>query len=689
MEMHLQLLSKTNMANKTGVEVFNYFKDFLSESFSYVEENLQKAGTSRNCLNVFKKSCFEISRSMELVDTEQKLLTTVKQSGLLFEPKQFVVSQNTLQYNGEFEDKDEFGTIMPIKDQIAKFLELPEVFDQIILNQANSKRSRNFRNITNGTVWAKIQESYVGKNVIPISLYCDEFISDNSISPHSKDCKLNAFYYNFPTLPDYVATNLQNLFVALLYKSKDVNQNDIAQHGCDPALIALLDVFLPFETEPIRIKVRGVTTEVYIVVPQFYGDNLALNTVFGFNRGFKSNYPCRICMIPLSQMEQALAIPNELLRNERNYEECLCGTSIEARKGVRFSSLLNRLKVFKVYNNISVDIMHDAMLGVLKYDLIEILKYYILIEKQFTIDQFNDIKDSFDYGKKLAGDKTARISLNHLTDKNPKLHANAKEMWTIMEILPLILMQLVPDFNSCAVFKFSIEITKLIDQITKKEYCENDIISMENTIKNHHEMYLTIFTRENYSTHLTFKFHVMLHYSLYIRRFGPLRNSMTFKFEMKHQQLKRYAQQCYSRRNLPYTLCKKFCIELSYNFSKNLNMFEKIGKINFNNNFSFPSYKQGLKYCKSCSYKNIDFEVGDIVKVEENIYEIKGLGFQPDSDNISVYCQKLNVTFNQEINFFEIENYQNIHCEIDISTIKTRPVNIHTIHNKKYFYFRN
>lgn len=289
--------------------------------------------------------------------------------------------------------------------------------------------------------------------------------------------------------------------------------------GFDPALFALLDVFLPFEKEPIRINVNGTIKEVYIVVPQFYGDNLALNTVFGFNRGFKSNYPCRICMIPLTQMERTLAIPNELLRNQANYEECLCGTSIETRKGVRYNSLLNRLSVFKVYDNISVDIMHDAMLGVLKYDLIEILRYYIIVEKLFTIEHFNDIKENFDYGKKIVGDKTSRISINHLTGENPKIHANAKEIWTLMEILPLILMQLVPDFNSCPVFQFSIKITKLIDQITKKEYREGDISEMEKTIKEHHEMYLTVFNRNNFSTHLTFKFHVMLHYPIYIFRF--------------------------------------------------------------------------------------------------------------------------------------------------------------------------
>lgn len=88
--MHLKLLSKTNMANKTGVEVFNEFKDFLIDSFAYVKENLQKSGIEKKSLDVFDKSTYEITRSMQMVDSEQKVITTVKESGLLFEPKKFV-----------------------------------------------------------------------------------------------------------------------------------------------------------------------------------------------------------------------------------------------------------------------------------------------------------------------------------------------------------------------------------------------------------------------------------------------------------------------------------------------------------------------------------------------------------------------------------------------------------------------
>lgn len=147
---------------------------------------------------------------------------------------------------------------------------------------------------------------YNGKKVIPIALYCDEFNPDSAVSPHAQDSKINAFYYSFPTLPDFVAVKLRNIFIALLYRSKDIDQNEVSKHGMDPALLNLLEVLIPLEKEGIIINVDGVKETVFIVAPQFFGDNFALNTVFGLNRSFSAYYTCRACTVHKQEMEHLI-----------------------------------------------------------------------------------------------------------------------------------------------------------------------------------------------------------------------------------------------------------------------------------------------------------------------------------------------------------------------------------------------
>lgn len=199
------------MANSTGVEIFNDFKSFLADVLSGIGNRLKKESTYSEALLSFKMSVFEINQTMESLDSEQKLMTAVKRTGVFFEPRQFIVNEETIQVEGDFEEKYEYGTVMPIKDHIIKFLEQPNVFQRILGNQEKLSNSNVSKSLVNGSVWRKILEKYTGKDVIPISLYCDEFNSDSN-----KDSKINAFYYAFPTLPNFVSTSIENIFLALL-----------------------------------------------------------------------------------------------------------------------------------------------------------------------------------------------------------------------------------------------------------------------------------------------------------------------------------------------------------------------------------------------------------------------------------------------------------------------------------------
>lgn len=201
-------------------------------------------------------------------------------------------------------------------------------------------------------------------------------------------------------------------------------------------------------------------------------------------------------------MQTSTVISNDLLRNEQNYKECLRSETIEERKGVKYDCFLNRFRHYKEYLNFCIDIIHDTFLGVFKYDLVSVLRYYIKTTKKFISIEFNE-DQRFDYGPKQKGNMVCVITDAHLSNK--KLQMNAKEVWSLVEYLPLILSKLVS--SNCRIFKFVVKMSKMLSSITRKHYTEEDLQEMDSIIKKHHEMYLSFF--EN--NHLTTKFHLMLH----------------------------------------------------------------------------------------------------------------------------------------------------------------------------------
>lgn len=689
MNLHLKMMATLNLSNKLAVELFKMFRVFFGDALNYLGNQMKKSSSIFEASTLFNMTAYELTNSMELLDTEHKLKTALKDSNILFEPQRFVINQKTVQTLGEFEDINAYGTIMPVKQQIVKFLEEPKVLENIIKTQNESMVEGRYSNVASGEQWLDILRSYEGKTVIPIALYSDEFNPDLANGPHAKNNKLNAYYYSFPTLPAFLTPSIDNIFVALLHRSRDLDSKEIACHGMDPALYALLEVLIPLEQEGVLIDNNGVVERIYIVTLQFFGDNLALNTVFGFNPAFNGHYVCRACTQHKTIMQQSIEIPDELIRNETNYLNCLNADikDIHGRKGVRFDSQLNNLQWFKVHRNISFDLMHDDFLGIFKYDLIEILKYYCIENQIFSLDQFNKAKEKFDYGKKSLGDKTVDILDSHLSSE--KIHMNAKEVWTLIECLPLILMSLVPLYKTCTVFKFTLSVVDVLHKITKKTYTNVDIADMEASIRRHHLQYLTVFKRTGNSTHFTIKFHNLLHYGSYIRRFGPLRNAMTFRFEQKHQQLKSYAHQCRSRKDLPLSLCKKMSLLFTLQISSNQNVFEELKNTSKTIAVNFRSVVPNLKFFSSINYRGYVYEIDDVVRNEDRVYVIKGIGANLRDNRAMLYCQELNVNFDTELNFYEVNNHIANFLEMDISTIRCRPVNVHNVNNKKYLFFRN
>lgn len=109
--------------------------------------------------------------------------------------------------------------------------------------------------------------------------------------------------------------------------------------------------------------------------------------------------------------------------------------------GVRENCVFHALD-FHVCENRCVDIMHDLLEGIVKYDVAAVLLVYIRIKKYFSLTELNDRMNGFNYDVNDKRDKPSEISLHHLTQKT--LHMSSSETYCFLRILPLLIGHLVP-----------------------------------------------------------------------------------------------------------------------------------------------------------------------------------------------------------------------------------------------------
>lgn len=152
-----------------------------------------------------------------------------------------------------------------------------------------------------------------------------------------------------------------------------------------------------------------VDSTIYFVVVGILGDNLGVNSLFGFYESFVAEYCCRFCQANKHETQTLCVEREELLRNEDNYKyDAENGTH-----GVRAEWVFNQLPLFHNLFNLTCDRMHDWHLGVCRYVMPKIINHCIEND-YFTLDRLNDRLKFFDSSELDHGNKVSSINLNHV-----------------------------------------------------------------------------------------------------------------------------------------------------------------------------------------------------------------------------------------------------------------------------------
>ncbi len=128
----------------------------------------------------------------------------------------------------------------------------------------------------------------------------------------------------------------------------------------------------------------------------FLGDNLAANSLLGFQESFSAQKYCRFISMSSDCERLATRQDGKLLHSSESVNADLKMKNPKST-GVKFDSLLNGLSEFNATESFSPDIMHNILESACRFDLIIIIKYGIS-SKLFTLAYLNDTMNSFQYG---------------------------------------------------------------------------------------------------------------------------------------------------------------------------------------------------------------------------------------------------------------------------------------------------
>lgn len=113
--------------------------------------------------------------------------------------------------------------LMPIAFQLKAFLELPNVFHQILKNTEDIRSQNKLNHFITGNLWKEKLKNYGDDEiVIPYNFYVDGAQLNNSLGPHTAKGLENFNYITLPTIPAEYQSRLENIFVASLFHGKSI-----------------------------------------------------------------------------------------------------------------------------------------------------------------------------------------------------------------------------------------------------------------------------------------------------------------------------------------------------------------------------------------------------------------------------------------------------------------------------------
>ena len=179
-----------------------------------------------------------------------------------------------------------------------------------------------------------------------------------------------------------------------------------------------------------------------------------------------------------------------------------------------------------------------------------------------------------------------------------------------------------------------------------------------------HQFYYYYFQQviipSNFKTTFTFKMHHLFHYVDLIKKFGPLQQFSTLKFERKHQTFKRIIRSSNCRKNLPYSSIKwaNYKNFSKYTLSSRDQVLKKIKINDFQDSIYCDEFnkKDDVFELKSTIKNNLKFELFEFYIHRSNFNDlpqiVKIIKILRQNQIVKIYAQCYNILEFNDTDFF-------------------------------------
>jgi len=185
-----------------------------------------------------------------------------------------------------------------------------------------------------------------------------------------------------------------------------------------------------------------------------------------------------------------------------------------SNSGIKEACVWNNVCGFNVLDQVGMDVMHDVIEGVGKYDLEFLIRYYVEDLKLFSLQILNERLVCFDYGP----DKCSKpfILLIDYIRKN-SIRLSASEMLTLIRYFGLLIGDLVPRNNP--IWWLYISLRHIVDIVLSTSIQKDCCVLLKTLVSEHNNLYIKYSKLD-----LKPKYYFMQHYHTIIEQLGPVVN---------------------------------------------------------------------------------------------------------------------------------------------------------------------
>jgi hypothetical protein len=495
------------------------------------------------------------------LETEYCRMKYFESNSFFVAPQSYVIGervvQETILDNIVLTTKTVTGQFIPLRKTLKCFFELPEVLNKTLQHydmEFNSRAGNVISNFVQGELWQNVLLTTPAPNdsiKFPLFIYFDDFEISNALGAAAGKHKLGGLYCNIPVIPPEFQSQLENIFVAMLFRS-----SDRAKFHNRATFDILINELTFLETEGIIVNTEIGPKRMCFIMCLLLGDNLGLHSLLGFVESFRANFCCRFCKAPRDLAGQQLYEDAQLLRSELTYDADVDMDDVSLT-GVKERCIWNDLPSFHCVKNFTCDVMHDLFEGVCKYDMSKIIFYFVYDVKIVTLETLNCRIQYFNYGSTEVKNKPAAITKLQL--QRNTLHQSASQTLCLVRYFCVMMGDLIPEGNE--VWELYLLLRQIIDIATDRSLQKGCEVLLGTLVAEHHELYIRLFKEP-----LKPKFHHLIHYPRLVSLVGPLVHLSSMRDEAKHKEAKIAAHVTTSRRDIAFTLAfknqLKFCYRL-------------------------------------------------------------------------------------------------------------------------------